>query len=222
MSELRNQILEHAGDLYLEVGDEGFSMRTLAGRVGVTAPAIYRHFESRDALLVELTRVAAESMMGYLVRALAGSSPLDRLKRAGQAYLDFALDHPRYFMLYAGLCERIDPATIEEGMGDEVSAIGTFWEDRVRECVQSGAFRPGDPDAIGMTLWAHAYGMVSLYLNGALACAGSIDRDTIREAYMDSCVRILEGIAAPGALDAAGIAGDESAAPETPDGGSSS
>jgi AcrR family transcriptional regulator len=222
MTDVRTHILDHAGELYLEVGADGFSMRRLAERVGLTAPAIYRHFESRDALLVEMIRESAESMMGYLARSLAGTTPLDRLKRAGAGYLEFALDHPRHFLLYGSLCERLDPGMIEAGVGDEVSAIGQFWQDRVRECVQTGAFRPGNPDAIGLTLWAHAYGMVSLYLNGALRRVVDVDRDAIRAIYMESCVRILEGIAAPGALEPAGGGPGESMSSETPEASHSS
>jgi AcrR family transcriptional regulator len=215
MTDVRTHILDHAGELYLEVGAEGFSMRRLAERVGLTAPAIYRHFESRDALMVEMIRESAESMMGYLARSLAGTTPLDRLKRAGAGYLEFALDHPRHFLLYGSLCERLDPCTIEAGVGDAVSAIGQFWQDRVRECVQTGAFRPGDADAIGLTLWAHAYGMVSLYLNGALRRVVDVDREAIRATYMQSCVRILEGIATPGVLEPVAAAPAEDRPPET-------
>lgn len=35
----------------LEIGIEGFSMHSLARRLGVSATALYRHFESREALL---------------------------------------------------------------------------------------------------------------------------------------------------------------------------
>ncbi|TVP42076.1 MAG: TetR/AcrR family transcriptional regulator [Gemmatimonadales bacterium] len=196
MTESRDLILDHASELYLEDGLDGFSMRKLARRVGVTAPALYRHFESRDALLMELIRESAQTMLAYLGRALAGTSPMDRLRRAGAAYLDFALDHPRYFLLYASLCERLDPETMEAEVGEGVESVARFWEDRVRECLQTGAFRPGTPDEIGLTLWTHAYGFVSLYLGGALG----LSEDEVRGAYMASCIRILNGIAAPGAL----------------------
>jgi AcrR family transcriptional regulator len=211
MTEFRQQILDHAGDLFLESGMEGFSMRKLAQRVGVTAPALYRHYESRDALLVEVVGASAEAMMAYLVRALSGTSPMDRLRRAGEAYLDFALDHPRYFLLYASLCERLGAEAMEAGVGDVVGGISQFWEDRVRECLQTGAFRPGVPDGIGLTLWVHAYGFVSLYLGGALA--GMVDEGNVRTTYMESCIRILRGLAAPGVLEDAGMAGGEAPPP---------
>lgn len=196
MIDSRTLILDHAGDLFLEDGLEGFSMRKLARRVGLTAPAIYRHFENRDAILVELIRESAQTMLTYLGRALVGTSPLDRLKRAGAAYLDFALDHPRFFLLYGSMCARLDAELMEEGVGEAVESVAQFWEDRVRECMQTGAFRSADPDQIGLTLWAHAYGLVSLHLGGALG----LTDDEVRGVYMASCTSILEGIATPGSV----------------------
>ena len=60
MSEQRDRILACACDLYLENGLEGFSMRKLARCLGVTAPALYRHFESREHVLHEVVREAYE------------------------------------------------------------------------------------------------------------------------------------------------------------------
>ncbi len=196
MTELREQILDHASALYLEDGLEGFSMRKLAQRVGVTAPALYRHFEGRDALLVAIIGESADRMMTYLARGLTGNSPMDRLARAGAAYMEFALDHPRTFLLWAGLCERMDPELLDAAAGERVEAVGQFWEDRVRECIEDGALRSGTPDEVGLTLWAHCYGLISLHLGGAL----EVDDDAFRGMYMDSCLRILRGLATPEGL----------------------
>lgn len=196
MTGLRERILDHASALYLEDGLEGFSMRRLARRVGVTAPALYRHFEGRDALLVAIIGESADRMMTYLARGLTGRSPMDRLARAGAAYMEFALDHPRSFLLWASLCERMDPELQDAAAGERVEAVGQFWEDRVRECIEDGALRPGTPDEVGLSLWAHCYGLLSLHLGGALG----MDDDTFRAVYMGSCLRILRGLATPEGL----------------------
>src|SRR5690606_6240441 len=47
MSEQRERILACACELYLTDGLDGFSMRKLARSLGVTAPALYRHYESK-------------------------------------------------------------------------------------------------------------------------------------------------------------------------------
>ncbi|SVD71528.1 uncharacterized protein METZ01_LOCUS424382, partial [marine metagenome] len=58
MSDQREMILACACDLYLANGLGGFSMRKLAKEVGVTAPAIYRHYDGREAVLADVVRHA--------------------------------------------------------------------------------------------------------------------------------------------------------------------
>ena len=41
-------MLSEACDLLISGGIEGLSMRKLAKRVGVTAPALYRHYASKE------------------------------------------------------------------------------------------------------------------------------------------------------------------------------
>jgi AcrR family transcriptional regulator len=46
VTETRALLLEHARELYLEGGPAAFSLREVARRVGVSAAAVYRHFDS--------------------------------------------------------------------------------------------------------------------------------------------------------------------------------
>ena len=162
MSEQREKILAHACDLYLEEGLDGFSMRKLAKRVGVTAPALYRHFDSREQVLVDVVREAFREFTGYLYRALEGRTPLDRLHRAGMGYLDFALEHPRWYQMVFIAPEHIGQETLPEDLESQGCAVHQFWVDRLRECVDAGLLQPGDPTEISLTMWAHAHGLIKL------------------------------------------------------------
>src|SRR5262245_54863454 len=44
-------ILDAAGELFLEQGYEGFSMRRVAERIGYSATTIYRYYEDKDDFL---------------------------------------------------------------------------------------------------------------------------------------------------------------------------
>lgn len=52
------QILDAALAVFAEKGFEGGTMREIAARVGVSEPALYRHYESKDALLCALVETA--------------------------------------------------------------------------------------------------------------------------------------------------------------------
>lgn len=191
MSDQRDLILNRACELYLREGLKGFSMRKLAKSLGVTAPALYRHFENREAVLVAVVGEAYKLFGQYLYRALAGDTPRERMRLAGEQYLAFALGNPRqYEMLY------VSPGALGvDEMPEEVErhacATGQFWHDRVREAVDAGLLKREDPEKISVTLWAHAHGLVVLYLRGML----EMDEAEFRRLYMDSGRRMLGGLA---------------------------
>lgn len=193
MSDSKARILGCACDLYLSDGFEGFSMRKLARAVGVTAPALYRHFDGKEDVLLEVLGEAHRELAQYLYRALSEPTPLDRFSHAGNAYLDFALDHPRYFMMIHAFAEFLGIDELPEAVARHSAAVHQFWHDRVRECMDAGVLRPADPEAIGLTLWAHAYGLISLYLRDMLG----MPEEAFRGVYADSFCRILVGLATP-------------------------
>ena len=61
----RTRLLAHAREVYLEGGAAHFSLREVARRVGISAAAVYRHFDSKDALL---GAVCEEGFRTFLVR----------------------------------------------------------------------------------------------------------------------------------------------------------
>ena len=78
MSDQREYILSCACDLYLKHGLDGFTMRRLAKSVGVTAPALYRHYDGREAVLADVLREAHREFSRYLYGALGAPTPLER------------------------------------------------------------------------------------------------------------------------------------------------
>lgn len=186
----REDILDSACRCYVEGGVAGVSMRGLARDLGVTAPALYRHFASKEEVMVGVVSEAYGRLAGYLHRALEGPTALVRFRLAGEAYLSFALDHPRlYLTMYAGP-SFLGMQEIPEEVAQRGCAIGRFWNDRVRECIQDGYLKPGSPDEIGTTMWAHAHGLLSLYLRGVLP----IPEEAFRREFDASFWRMMVGL----------------------------
>lgn len=209
----RSEILSRACELYLEEGLEGFSMRELARRVGVTAPALYRHYDGRDEVLAAVVDEAYGLLSRYLQRALTGATPRERFLRAGRAYLDFALEQPRFYRaIYAGP-QMLGRQSLPDELAEQACSIGQFWIDRVRECQDEGILDPGlEPGEVARTLWAHAHGLVSLYLQGMV----ELGEEELREVYMASSGRVLRGMATA-AFERDGTRGDwETGSPSRP------
>jgi AcrR family transcriptional regulator len=92
----REQILRAAAQLFAERGARAVGVDDVGAAVGVTGPAIYRHFTSKDAMLAEmLLRISERLLAGGLERiASAGEDPAGQLRALVAFQVDFALDNP--------------------------------------------------------------------------------------------------------------------------------
>lgn len=196
MSEQRENILVHACDLFLRDGFEGFSMRKLARAVGVTAPALYRYYDSKEELLHDILSEAYRRLRHHLYDSLEGATPSERFRMAGEGYLTFAIENPRLYNAIFVSPHLVGLAEIPDEIAAQGCAVGRFWNDRIRECMDAGLLRRQDPEQVGLTLWAHAHGMISLYTRQMLAPGEDLDAEVFRSMYKDSVQRLFEGLAA--------------------------
>ena len=91
----REQILRAAAQLFAERGSRAVGVDDVGAAVGVTGPAIYRHFASKDAMLAEmLLRISERLLEGGTARVAAGEDPLAQLRTLIAFQVDFALDNP--------------------------------------------------------------------------------------------------------------------------------
>ena len=190
MSEQRSKILNCACDLFRSDGLDGFSMRKLARRVGVTAPALYRHFESKEHVLTDVVREAYLDFTARLYRALEGRTSHERFVRAVEGYLDFALENPRRYNLLFIAPEQLGMEALPDDIEAMGGAVHQFWVDRVRERMEEGVLKPDDPKGTSLTMWAHAHGMISLYHHGHFR----IGEEAFREMFMASSLRMMMGV----------------------------
>ncbi len=95
-------VLVHAMEAFNEHGYHGTSVRDIARRVGVTVPALYYHYENKQALLVTLLETSMRDVLDHCRAAVAeaGDDPVARFSamiecvvlfmanRRGLAFLD--------------------------------------------------------------------------------------------------------------------------------------
>ncbi|MFH2115957.1 MAG: TetR/AcrR family transcriptional regulator [Spirochaetota bacterium] len=102
--ELRNSLLESGRRLLLADGYAQFSLRKLAASLGVSHNAPYRHFASREELIVAIVRKDADRFHAALAAGVSGvDEPEERLYRLGEAYIFFFLDNPEVLLLFETL-----------------------------------------------------------------------------------------------------------------------
>jgi AcrR family transcriptional regulator len=92
----REQILQAAAQLFAERGSRAVGVDDVGAAVGVTGPAIYRHFASKDAMLAEMLLRISERLLdgGSRCAAEAGDDSAAQLRALIAFQVDFALDNP--------------------------------------------------------------------------------------------------------------------------------
>jgi AcrR family transcriptional regulator len=96
----REQILTVAAQLFARHGFHGVSIADLGAAVGVSGPALYRHFPSKEALLAEmLVGISDHLLAGGRARAGASDDPREVLAALVDLQLDFALRVPELIVV---------------------------------------------------------------------------------------------------------------------------
>lgn len=99
--ELKEACLQAAREVIAEQGVEGLSMRDVARRLKVSHQAPYRHFPSRDHLLVEIMRRCFEDFAQF-IRKKSEEKDGDELRGMGEAYMVYAELKPLEYRLMFG------------------------------------------------------------------------------------------------------------------------
>jgi AcrR family transcriptional regulator len=185
---LRDRIIVAAQELFMDSGVEGVSMRKVADKVGVTAPAIYRHFEDKDELLGELINVGLQILQTYLEPALTAETPLERLRQLIDRYFDFALEQPRYFDL--AFLVPSHGMKIEAELSRHNRSTFMFAVQQVHLCMEQGVFRKDDPLETAIMVWAEAHGLVTLF---RMERFGE-NADQFRAIFKRTIQRLLDGL----------------------------
>lgn len=90
----RGQILATAADLFAARGFHGVSVADLGAACGISGPALYKHFASKEAILAELLVSISEQLLAEGERRVAladgGSAAVGALV---DWHVDFALRH---------------------------------------------------------------------------------------------------------------------------------
>lgn len=168
------RIVTAAAELLDEGGNEAaVTLRAIARRAGVSAPAIYGHYPDVPSILLVVVQDAFAEL-GAALRAAAdtaadGEPPtrqraVRRLRAVCTAYLDFAARRPqRYRIMFGGLwtaTRAIESSMVSRGdveaLGQDALAVVVA---AVQACVHTGASSSDDPFADAVGLWLGLHGL---------------------------------------------------------------
>ncbi len=97
-SDKRDNIMQAAMDLIVEHGFHGAPMAMIAEKAGVAAGTIYRYFESKDALIMELYRELEVKLTARLLEGYSTELSIrEQFIHLGTALLRYFIEHPLQF-----------------------------------------------------------------------------------------------------------------------------
>ncbi|HWO67005.1 MAG TPA: TetR/AcrR family transcriptional regulator [Umezawaea sp.] len=195
-------------------GVHALTIAALARSMAMSAPAVYRYFPSRDALLAHLITLSYGQLATAMGRAVEGGAPTPRalVGLVVAAYRDWALRHRRrYGMLFADrddnvLGEGTARTPLNQGMAllvDLLNAVRatapadpTSGDDvldgQLRQWADS-QHKPGtapDVATAAILIWTRVHGIVSLELAGVFENA-TVEARRLIDLEIDDAIRPL-------------------------------
>src|SRR5690349_15421127 len=129
----REQILATAADLFAARGFHGVSVVDLGAACGISGPALYKHFASKDAVLAEMLVSISERLLEVGRERSAGASgPASAVRALVDWHVDFALNHRSLIVVQDRDWESL-PVDARERVRSLQRDYVDVWADRLRE-----------------------------------------------------------------------------------------
>jgi AcrR family transcriptional regulator len=163
--ETREKILDAAREMFATNGIEATTMRAIAERIEYTPTAIYHHFKDKNELILELCHGDFRSLAQQFTKIGRIDDPVERLRRIGRAYVEFAIEFPHHYRIMFMTTLPVHDHE-DEAKGNPEEDAYAFLVATVREAIEQERFRPelDDADQVAQIIWAGVHGLVSLHL----------------------------------------------------------
>ena len=130
----REHILRIAHDAFAESGDA--SLNTIAKRAGVGAGTLYRHFATREALILAVYQHDVKHLVESVPEVLANNEPLDAFRVWFQTLAD-------YVRVKHGLGEALHSAAVQDAIDETYKPVVTAVGQLIDRCTADGSMRTG-------------------------------------------------------------------------------
>jgi AcrR family transcriptional regulator len=164
----REQILATAAELFARRGFHGVSVADLGAACGISGPALYRHFASKDAMLAEMLVSISEELLAVgRSRVAQADGPREALHALVGWHVDFAL-HSRPLIVVQDRDWDSLPDDARERVRSLQRRYVDLWVTQLREV------RPGLTAKQGRAMAHAAFGLINSTPHSALLAEGEM------------------------------------------------
>ncbi|MEE9396584.1 MAG: TetR/AcrR family transcriptional regulator [Methylococcales bacterium] len=178
----RKQILDAAAALFSQHGFDATSLREIASAVNMKAGSLYYHFESKEALILEVLNIGIENIHQNVqnrISSIPENSPFSLiLEEAIKGHLEALLEKGDYTSTNIRNYGQI-PISIQKLSLDIRNSYEDLWRELLEEGARKGEIKPGvDLKILRLSLLGMLNRTIEWYHEGGL----SVDEIAIDQA----------------------------------------
>jgi AcrR family transcriptional regulator len=162
---VREAIVDAAEAIFSSDGEAGISMRRLAEAIDYSPAAIYKYFDSKDALFTAIREMFFERLLSRIQVAMEEGGQTDILcERCIRAYIEIGIEEPNHYMMAFSTSSQEDPPHIHSE-GERSFQAEEKLVQMIEKGMGEGVFRPMDPYVASKSVWASLHGMTMLMVS---------------------------------------------------------
>ncbi|WP_110182267.1 TetR/AcrR family transcriptional regulator [Nocardioides solisilvae] len=179
-------ILAASRDAFYEAGYHGTSVRDIARRVGVTVPALYYHYENKEALLLAILDASINHLTALCRAAVeeAGPKPVDRFLNLVECIALFEANAGRTASVDREA--RLLPADLRAAYTQKRRAIEELLLSAVEAGVEAGVFDTTDARDTTRAILGMLQGIPVWFRVG-----GELSPEAVAARYQDICAHTV-------------------------------
>ena len=177
MTNTKERILMTALHLFARDGYEAVSVSTIAGELGMTKAALYKHYKNKrdifDSIVERMYKIDAERAQEYEV-------PQERYEDNPETYENISINKIKEYTVsqfifwtedeFASDFRRM--LTLEQYRNEEMAKLHStcitagpvaYMEDIFREMIKNGIFREADPGILAVDFYAPLYLLINIF-----------------------------------------------------------
>ena len=161
---MNDAIIITAANLIKEKKSLDFQLKDIAKIINTSTPAIYRHFENKQDLLVKAAIFGYDLQKKYrdLAFEVHSETPLHKLMAIGFAYIHFSRLHPGFFMLMKNL--ETKEILSSQGYINQRDFTQNLVRGLIDECINNGIFINDNKEMMITFLQSTTYGIAQMFL----------------------------------------------------------
>jgi AcrR family transcriptional regulator len=160
---LREALIDGACQQIEQEGAIALNLSKLAQKIGVSQPAVYRHFPNKQAIAISVAQRGFEQLAAALQKSTqkVESDAFESIRAIAQAYVEFALNHPEIARLMFSMKERVTEPVLQNA--SKAAAVPLF---RLVETAKQGdRLRNHDIEQAVRIMWAAIHGLAMLLMD---------------------------------------------------------